>query len=256
VNAIESLKQFQTVPSTVISKISTLIPQLLSAVAAVNLICNGDAPVPPIELSPELLNSSNNAAVNGTGNAGGALPLNVNLYYNDQFIKNYSIIQTQRSDTDYWLLRVVDTGTFINAVKNYKIGDIVSLICPAGQIILAKVINNTDILNENVFCLETIEKLKSICSGEYGDADYNDLVATEFYNEFNVSDEDLEFRSDTIEDLLKQQQDLLKSLQEAPSQVIQGVGSPNAAIGKAGDYYIDMQNQQIYGPKPSINSWT
>ncbi len=251
VNAVEALKQFQTVPPTVISKLEGLVPQLLTAVSAINLVCNGDDPVPPIQLPPDI--------INGTGDV--ALPIDDITSDDIGLPKSYSIIQTKKLDTGYWLLRVVITDTLFNAVQNYKIGTIVTLKCPKGQKITAKVISNASPLTESVFCLETLEKLKSICPKNNGgitddDTDYNDFLPTEFYTEFNVSEQDLDFRSDTIEEVLKQQLDLLKSIQEAPSQVIQGAGVPNAVIGKAGDYYIDTQTQQIYGPKPSINSWT
>jgi predicted nucleic acid-binding Zn-ribbon protein len=85
--------------------------------------------------------------------------------------------------------------------------------------------------------------------------DYNDLVPTEFYNEENVSESDLQDRSNTIEQLLTQQRDLLTSLQEAPSKVYQQPGVPAGQVGKIGDYYIDTQSSKIYGPKPSLTEW-
>lgn len=87
------------------------------------------------------------------------------------------------------------------------------------------------------------------------DTDYNDLVATEFYNEDNVSESDLQDRSDSIEELLTQQRNLLTSLQEAPSKVYQQLGRPAGDLGKIGDYYIDTQSSKIYGPKPNQISW-
>lgn len=92
-------------------------------------------------------------------------------------------------------------------------------------------------------------------SGINGDDDYNDLVATKFYTETNVSDADLDDRSDSIETLLTQQRNLLTSLQEAPSQVYQLAGLPAGNVGKIGDYYIDTQSSKIYGPKPSSTEW-
>lgn len=82
-------------------------------------------------------------------------------------------------------------------------------------------------------------------------ADYNDLVPSEFYNEYNVSESDLQGRSDAIEYLLEQQQNLLTSLQEAPSVVYRMPGIPNNSVGKSGDYYIDTDTDTIYGPKLS-----
>jgi len=85
--------------------------------------------------------------------------------------------------------------------------------------------------------------------------DFNDLVPTEFYTDDNVSDSDLQDRSDSIETLLTQQRDLLTSLQEAPSQVYRDSGIPSGDVGKVGDYYIDTELSNIYGPKPSSNNW-
>lgn len=85
--------------------------------------------------------------------------------------------------------------------------------------------------------------------------DYNDLISTKFYTESNVSDIDLENRSDIIELLITQQQDLLTSLNEAPSKVYQGEGVPVANLGKQGDYYIDTTTQKIYGPKMTLMNW-
>ena len=88
-----------------------------------------------------------------------------------------------------------------------------------------------------------------------GFGEFNDLVPTEFYNEENVSESDLQDRSNTIEQLLTQQRDLLTSLQEAPSKVYQQPGVPAGQVGKIGDYYIDTQSSSIYGPKPSLTDW-
>ena len=80
------------------------------------------------------------------------------------------------------------------------------------------------------------------------DNNYNDLIPTEFYNELNVSETDLTQRSDSIEQLVEQQQNLLTSLQEAPSQVYRGNGNPLPNLGKIGDYYLNTSNNVSYGP--------
>jgi len=109
-----------------------------------------------------------------------------------------------------------------------------------------------------------INKVSSICGdtdlefslpSTFGTEDFNDLVPTEFYTDDNVSDSDLQDRSDSIETLLTQQRDLLTSLQEAPSQVYRDSGIPSGDVGKVGDYYIDTELSNIYGPKPSSNNW-
>ncbi len=60
---------------------------------------------------------------------------------------------------------------------------------------------------------------------------------------------------DQLDGLLKQQQDLLQSLEEAPSKVYSDNGAPGSDLGKPGDYYIDLQNKLIYGPKPTRTDW-
>ena len=87
------------------------------------------------------------------------------------------------------------------------------------------------------------------------DNNYNDLIPTEFYNESNVSEDDLTQRSNSIEQLVDQQQNLLTSLQEAPSQVYRGNGNPLPNLGKIGDYYLNTSNNVSYGPKISDNDW-
>lgn len=148
VNAIESLNQFSTLPTTLTAKLSTILPPLLAAIAKVSNICNGD--VDDLSLPESVVNNLEN--------------------------------------------------------------------------------NNTDNLN--------------------------DQIKTEFYTDINVSDSDLELRSDTIELLIERQQDLLTSLNEAPSVVLRGNGAPAAELGKPGDYYVDSVTNDIYGPKPSYTSWT
>jgi DNA repair exonuclease SbcCD ATPase subunit len=104
--------------------------------------------------------------------------------------------------------------------------------------------------------LENIELPESVVNEVSGlTEDYNDLLPSEFYNELNVSDEDLQQRSDNIETLVQQQRDLLTSLLEAPSKVYQQPGIPAAELGKLGDYYIDTLNNTIYGPKFNSTSW-
>ena len=113
-----------------------------------------------------------------------------------------------------------------------------------------------------------ISKLSAVCNGDVdnleiprsllpddNNTDFNDLVATEFYNEKNVSESDLDGRSDLIGQLVQQQRDLLTSLNEAPSKVYQNSGAPANDLGKAGDYYIDLDTQTIYGPKASVTQW-
>jgi len=112
-----------------------------------------------------------------------------------------------------------------------------------------------------------ISKLNTVCgdsdvelsvpniSTESTVTDYNDLIQTQFYNESNVSENDLTQRSDSIEQLVEQQRNLLTSLQEAPSQVYKQEGNPPAELGKIGDYYLNTSNNVSYGPKISDTDW-
>jgi hypothetical protein len=116
--------------------------------------------------------------------------------------------------------------------------------------------------------LSVVQKVSSACNGNVDElslpesittedltSNYNDSVETEFYNELNVSNQDLQNRSQQIETLLQQQQNLLNSLLEAPSQVYQAAGPPDNSLGKYGDYYIDLTASNIYGPKLSDTDW-
>lgn len=117
--------------------------------------------------------------------------------------------------------------------------------------------------------LSAVGKVSNVCNGDVEtltvpesltrlattDNDYNDSASTDFYNELNVADSDLSSRSEKIGSLLRQQRNLLDSLQEAPSQVYKQEGPPPNELGKPGDYYINLTTNQIYGPKISIDDW-
>jgi len=53
------------------------------------------------------------------------------------------------------------------------------------------------------------------------------------------------------QELVEQQQSLLTSLQEAPAQSYNVTEPPAKELGKPGDYAIDTENKNIYGPKTS-----
>ena len=88
------------------------------------------------------------------------------------------------------------------------------------------------------------------------DPQLNSNYPSEFYQDINVSNEDLQGRINQIQDLLNQQKDIVENLIEAPSKVITGNGAPSADLGNISDYYIDTDNQTIYGPKSTQNSWS
>jgi len=77
-----------------------------------------------------------------------------------------------------------------------------------------------------------------------------------FYTELNVSDEDLDARYQEIVELIDGGFDVINNLVELPTNVLTGQGSPLNTIGTAGDFYIDTQTNQLFGPKPTNGSWT
>jgi hypothetical protein len=78
---------------------------------------------------------------------------------------------------------------------------------------------------------------------------------SEFYRSVNVSDEDLQQRLNTIQDLVDEQLSIRLNLNEAPSRVLTGLGAPAPTLGQPGDYYIDERTQTVFGPKISIDTW-
>jgi len=104
--------------------------------------------------------------------------------------------------------------------------------------------------NNQAINLNTLKNLNDIDISQF-----EDMTESEFYQLINVSDSDISDRKNKIEQLLEQQKSLLDNLIEAPSNVLVNVGVPDNNLGKTGDYYINKQNNQIYGPKVSDTSW-
>ena len=133
---------------------------------------------------------------------------------------------------------------------------------------------NTNLDDINSMIGKSIDTLGSICNNEIFDItqevsniidqlnDINNLprqnlsgaLPSEFYQDINVSEEDISNRLQLIEELVEQQRDLLLSIKEAPSQVINQSGVPDNSIGDIGDYYIDSTTNSVYGPK-SDTGW-
>lgn len=86
----------------------------------------------------------------------------------------------------------------------------------------------------------------------------DDLLAqypSVFYTNLNVSDSDLNKRYQEIVKLLNDGFDVFNNLNEIPSQVIRNEGIPSNDIGTAGDFYINIETNQLFGPKPTNESW-
>jgi hypothetical protein len=76
-----------------------------------------------------------------------------------------------------------------------------------------------------------------------------------FYTELNVSDEDLNNRYQEIVELINGGFDVINNLVELPTNVLTGQGAPLDILGTAGDFYINTQNNELFGPKPTNESW-
>jgi hypothetical protein len=79
--------------------------------------------------------------------------------------------------------------------------------------------------------------------------------SSKFYNEYNVSDDDLNELENIIFDLNDLQLKITDYLQEAPSKVFSGNMQPDPSLGNIGDFYIDLFNRNIFGPKTSDDKW-
>lgn len=104
------------------------------------------------------------------------------------------------------------------------------------------------------------DKIKSLCNTPSAPSDtvevnLLDLYPSEFYQLVNVSQEDIDNRLTEIRNLLEEQLDVLTNLNEAPSQILYGSGLPRPSQGQQGDYYVDTDTQNVFGPKPTNTSW-
>jgi hypothetical protein len=177
-------------------------------------------------------------------------------------------------------LTLIQDATIVNAINSLKLlkqipntinGQLASLLGPVmdaiskisatcggnddGKLRVSKDVANA--MSDNSGAADYLNKqgIDIDANGLGDDFDYNDLLDTEFYRDVNVSDIDLDGRAEAIKRMVEQQQDLLTSIIEAPSQVFSGIGAPAAQLGKPGDYYVDTSTNDIYGPKMSRDSW-
>jgi uncharacterized protein YoxC len=102
----------------------------------------------------------------------------------------------------------------------------------------------------NKYSAEVIKKMNDLAVEVEGVSKSN----SRFYQDINISEEDIKSRQDVIDKLLQQQRDL-SELIEAPSKALIVDGIPDSDFGNTGDYAIDMTTKTIYGPKPSDTEW-
>jgi hypothetical protein len=153
-------------------------------------------------------------------------------------------------------LQLIQTATLVNAVESLQqlsavpttVASKLASVVPA----LASAIGNVAGAcngegNAIELSADVLDQLNASGIDEGGTLEYD---PSGWYTEQNVSDYDLS----SLDDTLKNQQLLLRSIIEAPSVVYKDNGVPDIELGKPGDYYIDLQNQLIYGPKLE-NNW-
>jgi hypothetical protein len=108
-----------------------------------------------------------------------------------------------------------------------------------------------------------INKLGNICNGDTFDAppatiinngNTNNLIDSNtyqsiFYDPVNVSNVDITQRLTAIQDLVNNNQNVLTSLIEAPSNILFGETNPLSDTGNINDFYINTETNLIFGPK-------
>ena len=149
---------------------------------------------------------------------------------------------------------VVATILGILGLISLNLDSIVSLIQSLPDTLSNVLDKISSTCNNQAINLNTLKNLNDSDS-QIDISQFEDMTESEFYQLINVSESDIQGRENKIEQLLEQQKSLLDNLIEAPSNVLVNTGVPDNNLGKTGDYYINKQNNQIYGPKVSDISW-
>lgn len=115
----------------------------------------------------------------------------------------------------------------------------------------------------NYLISNVVNKLGSICHDELYNvsAEVSNIIAnsnltnfssqypSEFYTDINVSDDDINNRLISIDNLVQQQLDVVNNLIEAPTKILTGSTAPIFEQGDLNDYYVNYTLNQMYGPK-------
>ena len=110
----------------------------------------------------------------------------------------------------------------------------------------ATIINNGNINNDNTN--NTIINNGNINNGDTNLIDSN-IYQSIFYDPINVSNVDINQRLTAIQDLVDNNQNVLTSLIEAPSNILFGETNPLMDTGNINDFYINTETNLIFGPK-------
>jgi len=132
--------------------------------------------------------------------------------------------------------------------------NVVNVLCPEKQISLVAERKLRVMDTDNGFVNNSVNAQVST-SSNVATSTSNIIPDSVFYRDVNVSDSDLENRLDDITELLNNQLDAVTGIKESPSNVLSGTQNPTAADGYPGDYFINLSNGDIFGPKTANNMW-
>jgi hypothetical protein len=143
---------------------------------------------------------------------------------------------------------------------NKTIDNVVAVI---GSINISVKLCNSTLKSVNRMVATVLVKLGSICPDEEFTVsqEVDDIIngvsktnlaadyPSEFYDEINVSNSDIDNRLQEIQSLLTEELDVVSNLIEAPSKLIKKSSNPTLEDGNVGDFYMNMQNGSVFGPK-------
>jgi hypothetical protein len=132
--------------------------------------------------------------------------------------------------------------------------NVVNALCPEKQVSLVAERKLRVIDTDNGFVNNSVNAQVST-SSNVATSTSNIIPDSVFYRDVNVSDSDLENRLADITELLNNQLDVVTGIKESPSNVLSGTQNPTSADGYPGDYFINLSNGDIFGPKTANNMW-
>ena len=141
----------------------------------------------------------------------------------------------------------------VSVLMNQAI-NVVNALCPEKQISLVAERKLQVIDTDNGFVNNNVNA-QVLTSSNVATSTSNIIPDSVFYRDVNVSDSDLENRLDDITELLNNQLDAVTGIKDSPSNVLSGTQNPTSADGYPGDYFINLSNGDIFGPKTSDNTW-
>lgn len=138
-----------------------------------------------------------------------------------------------------------------------------NVIGVVNSINVAVKLTNSTLKSVNSMIASVLSKLGSACPDEeftvsqevddiLNNTNKRNIISdypSKFYDEINVSNSDIDNRLQEIQQLLNDELDVVSNLIEAPSKLIKKSGNPAIGDGNVGDFYMNMQNGSVFGPK-------